>query len=71
MYGQCGLMPYRVPVTLVFGKPLHLTKTTTNDEEPSSEDIDTAHTAYCSALMELFDNYKGKMGCEGAKLEIL
>jgi hypothetical protein len=66
LYGQCGLVPYRVPVTLVFGKPLSFAQS----DEPSKEDIDAAHGAYCSALLTLFDDHKGKLGYEGAELEI-
>lgn len=60
-------MPYRVPITLVFGKPLQLAK----NPDPSPVDVDAAHAAYCAALLTLFDAYKGKMGYEGAKLEIM
>ena len=60
-------MPYRVPVTLVFGKPLKFAQ----KPEPTRADIDSAHAAYCLALLTLFDNYKGKLGYEGAKLEII
>lgn len=67
LYGEFGLMPYRVPLTLVFGKPLKFPP----NSDPSVEEIDAAHSAYCSALLNLFDTYKGRMGYEGAKLEIL
>jgi 2-acylglycerol O-acyltransferase 2 len=67
LYGEFGLMPYRKPLTLVFGKPLKFAQ----KAEPTKEDIDSAHAAYCSALLKLFDGYKGKLGYNDAKLEIV
>eukprot|EP00598_Pedospumella_elongata_P002795 CAMPEP_0184974614 /NCGR_PEP_ID=MMETSP1098-20130426/6066_1 /TAXON_ID=89044 /ORGANISM="Spumella elongata, Strain CCAP 955/1" /LENGTH=334 /DNA_ID=CAMNT_0027497227 /DNA_START=71 /DNA_END=1075 /DNA_ORIENTATION=- len=64
--GQFGLMPYRVPVTMVFGKPIQLIHTST----PTQQDIDSAHAAYCAALRELFDEHKVKLGYKDAVLEI-
>ena len=66
LYGEVGLMPFRVPVTLVFGSSLKFEQR----PDPSKAEIDAAHAAYCSALLTLFDAYKGKMGYAGAKLEI-
>ena len=59
-------MPYRVPVTLVFGKPLKFSQI----NKPSEEDIDQAHAKYCCALLSLFDEHKVKLGYDSAKLEI-
>ena len=64
--GQFGLMPYRVPVTMVFGTPMKLIHTST----PTQEDIDTAHANYCAALRQLFDEHKERLGYKDAKLEI-
>lgn len=65
--GQYGLMPYRVPITMVFGAPVkvpHITK-------PTAEELDAAHRVYCDALMGLFEKHKAAMGYPDAKLEVL
>ena len=67
LYGQFGLMPYRVPVTLVFGAPLKITPNAT----PSQEEVDAVHKLYCDALIKHFDEYKGRMGYEGHTLQII
>lgn len=64
--GQFGLMPYRVPVTMVFGKPIKLIHTST----PTQQDIDTAHATYVKALQALFDEHKERLGYKDAQLEI-
>mmetsp|Transcript_25207 Transcript_25207/g.42003 ORF Transcript_25207/g.42003 Transcript_25207/m.42003 type:complete len:344 (+) Transcript_25207:68-1099(+) len=65
--GQAGLMPYRVPVTMVFGAPIEVP----HKSQPTQEDIDTAHEKYCKALLALFDKYKAQCGYPEGKLEIL
>lgn len=64
--GRFGLMPYRVPVTMVFGKPIKLIHTST----PTQQDIDSAHEAYTLALQALFDEHKEHLGYKDAQLEI-
>lgn len=67
LYGKYGLMPHRVPVTLVFGEPLEVTQKTS----PSQEEIDTLHKQYCDALVKHFDEYKVKLGYDDCTLEIM
>lgn len=64
--GQFGLMPYRVPITMVFGAPIKLP----HCAKPSQEQIDTAHKEYCEALLKLFDEHKEQLGYQNAVLEI-
>ena len=64
--GQFGLMPYRVPVTMVFGAPIKLI----HKQKPSQEEIDAAHATYCTALRKLFEDHKVKLGYKDAQLEI-
>mmetsp|Transcript_86165 Transcript_86165/g.168545 ORF Transcript_86165/g.168545 Transcript_86165/m.168545 type:complete len:342 (-) Transcript_86165:31-1056(-) len=64
--GQYGLMPYRTPVTMVFGAPIKLPHTA----NPSSQQIEAAHKIYCEALLKLFDDHKEKLGYKDAILEI-
>ena len=64
--GQYGLMPYRTPVTMVFGAPIKLPHTA----NPSSQQIEAAHKTYCEALLKLFDDHKEKLGYKDAILEI-
>jgi hypothetical protein len=65
--GQCGLLPYRVPITMVFGAPLSVPHV----QAPSHELIETHHTLYVAALLKLFDEHKAACGCPEATLEIL
>jgi hypothetical protein len=67
LYGQCGLLPYRVPITLVFGTPIPLPHV----QAPSHELVDLHHAQYVQALLKLFDEHKKQMGCPDATLEIL
>jgi 2-acylglycerol O-acyltransferase 2 len=64
--GQFGLMPFRVPVTMVFGAPIKLVHSST----PTQAEIDHGHKLYCAALLKLFDDYKEKCGYPNATLEI-
>jgi hypothetical protein len=64
--GQYGLMPYRVPVTMVFGAPIKLP----HCANPTQEQIDSAHKTYCEALLKLFDDHKARLGYPHAFLEI-
>jgi hypothetical protein len=64
--GQYGLMPYRVPVTMVFGAPMKLI----HKSNPTHEEVNSAHEAYCNALRKLFDEHKASLGYADAVLEI-
>lgn len=64
--GRFGLMPYQVPVTMVFGEPIKLI----HKDKPTQEEIDAAHKTYCAALLKLFDDHKVRLGYKDAQLEI-
>lgn len=66
LYGQFGIMPYRHPVTMVFGTPIKVPHT----PKPSEEQVDAAHEQYCAALQALFDKYKARCGYPDAQLEM-
>eukprot|EP00927_Polykrikos_kofoidii_P058788 TRINITY_DN5355_c1_g1_i1.p1 TRINITY_DN5355_c1_g1~~TRINITY_DN5355_c1_g1_i1.p1 ORF type:complete len:458 (-),score=73.45 TRINITY_DN5355_c1_g1_i1:38-1411(-) len=50
-----GLMPLRVPVHSVVGRPVHLEKV----ENPTNEEIDSAHALYIEELKRVYDDWKG------------
>ncbi|KAI6242535.1 Acyltransferase [Aphelenchoides fujianensis] len=56
-YG-CGFLPFRTPITLVFGRPIHVPKVA----EPTSAQINELHEKYCRELVHLFDAHKQKCG---------
>ncbi|XP_055620645.1 2-acylglycerol O-acyltransferase 2-A-like isoform X2 [Toxorhynchites rutilus septentrionalis] len=51
-----GLIPRRKPLNTVIGAPVQ----TVQIKEPTQADVDELHGIFCSALLELFDQYKGK-----------
>ncbi|OQV14215.1 2-acylglycerol O-acyltransferase 2-A [Hypsibius exemplaris] len=62
-----GIVPHRVPLITVVGKPIHLTKT----PSPSQEDIDKLHDRYMVALKDLFDEHKTKYGYGEQTIEFI
>jgi len=56
-WGRFGL-PVPKPVKIVYarGRPIGLP----HIKDPTTEDVDKWHAAYCEKLIELFDTYKGK-----------
>lgn len=65
--GQYGMMPYRKPVTLVFGAPIQVTL----NADPSGKELDKVHQQYMQALQELFDEHKASLGYGDCELEWL
>lgn len=54
-WGRWGLpIPYRVPLLYAVGKPLRVL----HKADPTKEEVDAAHAAFCRALQDLFDAYK-------------
>ncbi|PAV81771.1 hypothetical protein WR25_17512 [Diploscapter pachys] len=53
-----GLLPYRKPVNSVVGKPIHVDRVA----DPSPDQIDALHSAYCEALVDLFEEHKSHYG---------
>ncbi|KAL1122310.1 hypothetical protein AAG570_003715 [Ranatra chinensis] len=52
--GLFGILPKRVPVTTVIGRPIPVQKTL----NPTSEEIDKLHKIFIRDLVALFDEYK-------------
>jgi hypothetical protein len=65
--GEFGMMPYRRPVTLVFGAPIAVEL----NANPSAEQLDAMHGRYMAALSELFETHKGDLGYGECQLEWL
>ena len=53
-----GYVPYRRPVTVVVGAPLHVERI----EEPTSEQILATHAKYVEALKKLYEEYNPVYG---------
>ena len=57
--GRWGLMiPLSRPVTTVVGPPLHVDRC----ENPTKEQVDALHAAYCNCLEEFFEKHKANYG---------
>ncbi|KAK9461124.1 diacylglycerol acyltransferase-domain-containing protein [Lipomyces oligophaga] len=69
-----GLMPYRRPITLVVGKPIHVPYIS----HPTESEIDVYHEQYCKELRRLWDTYKSQyqidysgMGLDSMKMNFV
>lgn len=51
-----GLLPHRLPVTVVVGEPLDVEKV----QNPSKEEVEALHARFCEALRALYDKHKDK-----------
>ncbi|CAN0082773.1 unnamed protein product, partial [Ectocarpus fasciculatus] len=67
LWGQYGLMPYKTAVTLVFGKPIVVTK----KANPSQAEVSEMHKEYITALTQLFEQHKESLGYGNKELMIL
>ena len=67
LYGEYGLLPYRVPITLVFGEPIPTVKIS----EPTDDQLNAMHSKYVDALVTLFNTHKASMGYGTDELELL
>lgn len=61
--------PLPIPTHVVFGKPLHLA--VKEKGAPSADELDDAHNQFSAALVQLFDDNKGRYGYKDRKLEIV
>lgn len=52
-------LPYRTPLTCVFGEPLRADEKV---EEPTDEQVTELHDRYCKALAALFEKHKAEAG---------
>ncbi|XP_055357501.1 2-acylglycerol O-acyltransferase 2-A-like [Paramacrobiotus metropolitanus] len=62
-----GILPHRKPITVVVGSPIP----TVQNDDPSQEEIDTAHRRYLDELRMLFDTHKKLYGKGEDKLEFV
>jgi hypothetical protein len=47
-------IPYRVPLLYAVGKPLRVL----HKADPTPQEVEAAHAAFCRALQDVFDAYK-------------
>jgi len=59
-----GLIPYRVPITVVVGKPIRVEQ----NAKPSQEEIDDLHKKYIAELKQLYYENNSKYGLSDNKL---
>lgn len=65
--GEYGLMPYRTPVTLVFGKPIQIVQ----NKNPTEEQVNEIHKIFYKSMEDLFNEYKGRFGDPNETLEFM
>ncbi|AGO11388.1 AaceriACR140Cp [[Ashbya] aceris (nom. inval.)] len=63
-----GFLPFRNPINVVVGKPVHIEKRRTN---PTMEEIDHYHALYVQELRNVFDKHKDKFGYAGKEIKIV
>ncbi len=68
--GVAGVLPRRVPLNLVLGKPLQLPPPATAGA-PTDAEVDAAHAVYVAALRRLFDEHKGRFGYADRELVVV
>lgn len=62
------MVPKRVPINVVFGKPISIEK----NENPTAEEINKYHALYIEALQDIFTDYRDIVGySKDEKLEII
>lgn len=71
--GAFGLpaVPLRVPVNIVFGRPLGPFPKPPRGEEPDPALVDEVHAAYIEELVHVFDTNKAKFGVADRKLKVV
>ncbi|GAV54989.1 hypothetical protein ZYGR_0AS03120 [Zygosaccharomyces rouxii] len=63
-----GILPYRIPVTVVVGKPIFVEK---RREEPTDEELDYYHEIYTQELKKIFYENRDKYGFSDVELRIV
>ncbi|KAJ3695657.1 hypothetical protein LUZ60_001034 [Juncus effusus] len=67
-WGRFGTpIPFRVPMNIVIGKPIHVTKNTA----PSIDEVNEVHAKFVAAMQELFEKNKTRFGSEKLQLRVL
>ncbi len=65
--GRYGFpVPFRVPITLVLGKPIQVPK----NPKASEEEVDRIHSEVLNAFEDLFGRYKSDYGWKSKTLKI-
>jgi len=72
-YGLWGsFCPLPKTITIVFGSPLTFQmKGNNNNDGPTEDELNNAHTQFCTELITLFDLHKERVGYGDRKLELL
>ncbi len=65
------LIPYQVPLNVVYGESLQFPIQLQYGEDPTQEQVDDAHKLYCEALYHLFEHYKHQFGYEHSILKFV
>ncbi len=58
LFGTHGLAPFRVPITVVVGRPIHVVQMDVPDEAY----VDRLHKKYVDELLALYDKYNPLYG---------
>eukprot|EP00415_Alexandrium_ostenfeldii_P001130 UN1130 len=67
--GLVGVLPKRVPVNVVMGKPIELACASAGS--PTDDEIVAAHRTYVEALRALFNEHKAEFGYGNRELEVV
>ncbi|CAI9272173.1 unnamed protein product [Lactuca saligna] len=62
-----SFVPFRRPMLMVIGKPIHFKKNTT----PTMEEVSVVHGQFLEALQSLFDRHKERAGYPNLELQII
>jgi 2-acylglycerol O-acyltransferase 2 len=57
-----GLMPYRRPLNIVVGKPIHVTQA--RDGDVDMAEVDRLHGLYVDELKKMWDRYKDEFAAD-------
>ncbi len=66
MKGEGFLDPFRVPLTIVVGDPIHVERCS-----PSKELVNAVHGQYVQALIDLFESNKHRLGYGDRELKVV
>jgi len=65
---RAGMLPHRIPLNTVVGRPIAVTKKAAG--EYTTEEVDNLHDRYIKALTELYEAHKGQHDPEGKYPEL-